>query len=87
MGLRRHNELHTMWSVPDGPNYTVFYRLLRCNGKELLIQKFNTSVKYIPFLFITHTFFISKKRTPAITFLEVSVIQNNENYSGVKLWS
>jgi hypothetical protein len=59
-----------MWSVPDGPNYTVLYRLLRCHGK-------------IP---LTNTFFISKKRTPAITFLDVSVMQNNESYSEVKLW-
>jgi len=87
VGLRRHNELHTMWSVPDGANYTVFCRVLRCHGKILLIQNFNTSVKYISSLFITHVFFISKKRTPVITFLEVSVIQNNERYSGVKCWS
>ena len=86
-GPRRHNELHTMWSVPDAPDYTVFCRLLRCHGKIMLIQKFSTSVKYISYLFITHAYFTSKKRIPAITFLEVSVIQNNERYSGVKLWS
>ena len=63
-----------MWSVPDAPDYTVFCRLLRCHGKILLIQKFNTSVKYLSSLFIILAYFISKKRTPAITFLEVSVI-------------
>ena len=73
-----------MWSVPDAPDYNMFSRLLRCHGKILLIHKFSTSVKYIHSLFIAHAYFISNKRIPAITFLEVSIIQNNERDSGVK---
>jgi hypothetical protein len=86
VGVRRHNELHSMRSVPDALAHNVFCRLLRFHGKITYTEMLHTYIKYMSPLSMTHAYFTSNKQTPHITLLEVSIVQNTERYSGAQFW-